>query len=129
MRTSKPKDYWKLINSIDKKRNESPISMETLFNFFKTLNINDIDASQETHQPAKPAAQHNINENNNIHILNDPITESEIYNSIKTLKLNKSSGNDDTVNEYIISTKHIMMPIYVFNAILESGNIPTDWLT
>ena len=53
--------------------------METLFKFFKTLNINDIDASQqETHQPAEPAAQHNINENNNIHILNDPITESEI---------------------------------------------------
>ena len=50
MRTSKPKDYWKLINSIDKKRDKSPISMESLFNFFKTLNINDIDVTQQ--QPA-----------------------------------------------------------------------------
>ena len=129
MRTSKPKDYWKLINSIDKKRDKSPISMESLFNFFKTLNINDIDVTQQ--QPADLDAQNDVNGNNNTQVLNDPITESEIFESIKTLKLNKSSGNDDIVNEYIISTKHIMMPIYIklFNAILETGTIPTDWLT
>ena len=121
MRTSKPKDYWKLINSIDKKRDKSPVSMESLFNFLKTLDINDIDVTQQ--QPADLDAQNDVNGNNNTQVLNDPITESEIFESIKTLKLNKSSGNDDIVNEYIISTKHIMMPIYIklFNAILETG--------
>ena len=132
MRTNKPKDFWKLINSIDIKHDELPIAMETLFNFFKMLNMNDIDpAARETQQHADPDDQNDENENDNSQILNDPITESEIYEAIKTLKLNKSSGIDEIVNEYIISTKQIMIPIYVklFNAILETGNIPTDWLT
>lgn len=35
------------------------------------------------------------------------------------------------INEYIISTKHLMVPIYVrlFNAMLDTENIPSDWLT
>ena len=89
MRTSKPKDYWKLINSIDKKRDESPISMESLFNFFKTLNINDIEVTQQ--QTADLDTQNDINGNNNTQVLNDPITESEIFESIKTLKLNNQA--------------------------------------
>ena len=128
MRTNRPKDYWKLINSIDKKHNESPIAMETLVDFFKTLNINDINIEQQDTHHADHGDQNNEDSTN---VLNELITESEVHESIKTLKLNKSSGIDDIVNEYIISTKHIMVPIYVklFNAILETGNIPSDWLT
>ena len=59
------------------------------------------------------------------------LANQNIYEAIKTLKLNKSSRIDEIVNEYIITTKHIIVPFYVklFNAILETGNIPTDWLT
>ena len=105
--------------------------METLSNYFKTLNINDIDlTTNETFQHPEPDYNRNTYMNNNSQILNDPITEAEICASIKLLKLNKSSVNDDIVNEYIISTKHIMIPVYVklFKAILETGNIPTDWV-
>ena len=128
MRTNRPKDYWKLINSIDKKHNESPIAMETLVDFFKTLNINDINIEQQDTHHTDHGDQNNEDSTN---VLNEFITESEVHESIKTLKLNKSSGIDDIVNEYIISMKHIMVPIYVklFNAILETGNIPSDWLT
>ena len=81
MRTDKPKDYWKLINSIDRKRDESPIYMETHLNYmyFKKLNINDIDlTTHETHQRPDPDDQNNVNVNKNSQNLNDPITESEI---------------------------------------------------
>ena len=63
-------------------------------------------------------------------ILNRAITATEISNAIKTLKLNKSSGTDDIVNEYIISTKELFMLVYkkVFNLILDNGIVPTHWL-
>ena len=46
------------------------------------------------------------------------------------LKRNKSSGTDDIVNEYIISTKELFMPVYenLFNLILDNGIVLTDWL-
>ena len=62
--------------------------------------------------------------------LNNPINQHEISAAIKALKLNKSSGIDEIINEYIISTKHLMLPIYVklFNIILNSGIVPSDWI-
>ena len=71
-------------------------------------------------------------------ILNRAIT-TEINDAIKTLKLNKPSGTDDIVNEYIISTKEtttknkknnkkLFMPDYekLFNLILDNGIDTTD---
>ena len=59
------------------------------------------------------------------------ITEREIELSIKSLKLNKSSGSNGIFNGYIISTKHsrVMLPIYLllFNTVLDTGHIPSNW--
>ena len=54
--------------------------------------------------------------------LNDPISNKEINTAIKLLLLNKSSGVDDVLNEYIISTKHIVVSVYrkLFSLILEN---------
>ena len=41
-------------------------------------------------------------------VLNEFITESEVHESIKTLKLNKSSGIDDIVNEYILQVRSLI---------------------
>ena len=62
--------------------------------------------------------------------LNVPINDNEINIAIKSLKLNKSSGVDAILNEYIISTKQILMPVYrkLFNLILENGIVPSDWV-
>ena len=38
LRTENPKDYWKLINSIDKKTDSIPISINDIFDYFKVLN-------------------------------------------------------------------------------------------
>ncbi|MEW8546520.1 MAG: reverse transcriptase family protein [Candidatus Thiodiazotropha sp.] len=136
MRTEKPKDYWRLIHSIDRNKDEMPISIDVLFNYFKTLNSNDIDvADEEIQNNENIFHDRNFIENANLHIppsaLNDHITENEIISSINLLKQNKSSGTDNIINEYIISTKHIMIQIYVklFNDILETGNIPSDWVS
>lgn len=118
MRTEKPKEYWKLIHSIDKNNDEIPISIDVLFNYFKTLNSDDTDMFvEEIQNNENIVLDRSVLENANLNIhpsaLNDPITVSEIILSINLLKQNKSSGSDCIINEYIISTSHIMVPIYV----------------
>ena len=46
------------------------------------------------------------------------------------LQNNKSSANDDIINEHIKYTSNIMLPIYVsfFNIVFDSGIIPESWL-
>lgn len=136
LRTEKPKDYWKLINSINKKTENIPIEINDMFEYFKTLNKND-DYEDVTADTATPEIFLNIADFENDEAfnisqssLNSPINESEINIAIKALKLNKACGTDGIVNEYIISTKHIMMPIYIklFIIIIENGAVPSDWV-
>lgn len=134
LRTEKPKEYWKLINSIDKKNNNIPISMENMYNYFKTLNSYTLDAEEITSVPEILINPINFDNYQTIDSsqasLNNPISEIEILCAIKSLKLNKSGGADEIVNEHIISTKHLLMPVYVklFNIILETGIVPSDWV-
>ena len=62
--------------------------------------------------------------------INQPISPDEIMHCIKLLKLNKSSGIDNIVNEYIKSTANVLLPLYtkLFNIIFETGFFPTQWL-
>ena len=139
-RVENPKRYWKMINSIDKKHDEIPIEMNVIFDYFKELNSNnnDLEISQTSRINSDTRNSDTID---NVHILvndetiasssalNDFITETEIDSTIKTLKSDKSCGCEEIVNVYITSTKHFMLPIYtsLFNIILDSGNIPSDW--
>lgn len=41
MRTEKPKQYWKLINSIEKNRDEIPVTIDCFYNYYKELNTCD----------------------------------------------------------------------------------------
>ena len=51
--------------------------------------------------------------------------------AIKELKCNKAHGIDGVLNEYIKYTADLMIDIWVklFNRILDSGEIPSDWST
>ena len=62
--------------------------------------------------------------------INDNISADEILKRVKLLKNNKTCGEDLLYNEYISSTIHIMMPLYVelFNLIFNTGNVPELWL-
>ena len=63
-------------------------------------------------------------------ILNEDITENEIYKCIQGLKNGKACGDDMIINEYIKSTCSVFMPIYVklFNIVFHSGIVPELWL-
>ena len=88
LRTEQPKQYWKLIISINKKKDNIPISADEMFNFFKSLNSDD--DTQEMNADL-PNIQLNINFlnddddtlNESQEILNRAITVTEINNAIK----------------------------------------------
>ena len=63
-------------------------------------------------------------------ILDKFITAEEILKVIRNLKNNKAAGPDYILNEYIVATKELLLPLYVklFNRVLDSGKIPVDWL-
>ena len=64
-------------------------------------------------------------------MLDEDIKETEISYAIMNLKNNKAAGHDQILNEYLKSTIHYMMPVYVklFNIVYSSGSIPDSWKT
>ena len=71
----------------------------------------------------------NLDINIDNQILNKPFTEIEVRKAIKTLKNNKCGGIDLILNEVIKNSPDILIEIMVklFNVILDSELIPTDW--
>jgi hypothetical protein len=93
LKSTNPREYWKIINSGNKK-NSPEIPIDILFDYFKKLNEkgDDIDDSDINQNNTR------VRELNNI--INAPITREEIEKAIKSLKNNKSSGDDYFLNEY-----------------------------
>ena len=63
-----PKEYWKVINSLDRNSDESSINLETLYNFFKDINDN-------TTQNESEGNEINIDISDDDEILNSWVTE------------------------------------------------------
>lgn len=124
LKNKSPKEYWKIINSVDSKKPDCNIELGTLFTFFKSIN------EQSDSENGQSENNINISLDDNDSILNSPITDREILKCIRSLKNNKACGNDDIINEYIKNTSNIMMPLYnsFFNLILETGILPDTWL-
>jgi hypothetical protein len=63
--------------------------------------------------------------------INGQITADEILKSIQDLKTQKACADDNIINEYIKSSAHLLIPIYVklFNCIFDSGKVPCTWLS
>ena len=61
--------------------------------------------------------------------LDKDILEIEIVHAIGKLKLNKSVGNDDILNEYFIKCKDTLLPCLhlLFNNVFNSGHFPSIW--
>ena len=76
MKNKTPKEYWKIINSIDNKKDDNNIELDTLYTFFKDLNKQpDIDNDSCDNNK-------DISVDDNDEILNSPITDSEILKCI-----------------------------------------------
>ena len=116
----KPKDYWKILNP-KKHQKDNSITIKPLYDHFKALG----DQS--------PSNQGNITVDDipdeGDEILNNDFTIIELNKLINKLKNNKSSGIDNIINEFLKyspeSYKHLLLKL--FNVILKTGIIPTDW--
>jgi hypothetical protein len=127
LRTSNPKEYWKILNQSDGNKNDTcNLGITEVSDHFEKLNsVNPITDEEETDLQNKG----NVNTNNYESLLNANFTNEEIERAINKLKNNKAHGSDLIINEYLKCTKQIMIPVYVrlFNIILNSGIIPSDW--
>ena len=123
LKVENPKEFWKIINSIDQDNDEQNINLDTLYNLFKTLNENNDSADEDNEINLQFIDDHD-------EILNSSITESEILRCIKSLKNNKCPANDNILNEYLKHSQGKMIPVYValFNLVLDTGIIPDPWL-
>lgn len=124
LRSSNPSEYWKILNKNTDCNKLPPISVKTLFEHYKDLNagINVNDESDDVF---------NFNDvTYDDSFLNQPITSEEIKNCIKMLRTQKSPGDDLVINEYIINTVDLFIPVYgkLFYAILDTGIVSSDWL-
>jgi hypothetical protein len=122
--TKNPKDYWKILNSIKPQDSSKQPSIDDFYNYFNGANNSDENRQQinedffDNRQP-------------NLELLNGQITESEILKAISKCKNCKAASPQDFIyNEYIKSTKQLMIPLYIrlFNLILDSGQLPDPWL-
>ena len=105
-----------------------------MFDYFKTLNAKEEAEFNDNEQIPEVLIDIPNPENNEAfclskEALNSPISENEINAAIKLLKLIKSGGIYEILNEYIITTKNIFMLTYkiLFNIILDNRIVPSDW--
>ena len=96
------------------------IELDTFQTYFSELSRNDTKTRETV-----PANQ---NQNTN-ETINEPFTKNEICKHITSLKNNRASGADNILNEFIKHCPEELIPAIVklFNVILETGIIPTDW--
>ncbi len=123
LKSTNTKEYWNLLR--DKRSKVKPeVPIDIFHDFFKDLNSGFDDNDDIINITL--AENHELNEN-----INGEITEDEILKCVRQLKNGKASGDDLIVNEYIKSTCHMLMPVYLklFNLIFNTGKIPEAWLT
>ena len=115
LHSSKPKDFWKLINKNAKSQESEDLDINTFYEYFKKINL-----AQENDEDIEI----NYGLSDNDEILNITITQSEIEKCVKNLKDNKAHTNDNILNEHIKNTISTMSPIYevFFNIILTMGS-------
>ena len=58
-----------------------------------------------------------------------PFTYDEVCKQISKLNNNKAAGNDDILNEFLKNCPEKMIKLItkLFNIVLDSGYIPTEW--
>lgn len=124
MKTKDPKSYWSLLNkSSDKSKSVvNKVALETFYDHFKNLN------NENEGQDVFTFDIHNSEVNDNFELYRS-FTEDDISRSIKSLKNNKSCGNDLILNEFLKGVSGKMSNVFckLFNIVFESGVIPSSW--
>ena len=118
--SSPPKYFWEIINKDRPPQSVNDLPLDTFKKHFESLNSGN--GEDIIDRPNLDINMDNI-------ILNEPLTEIEVKKAMKTLKNNKCGGIDLILNEFIKNSPDILIGILVklFNVILDSELIPTDW--
>ena len=120
LKSTDPGKYWSLINPRKKQNKIGDLSMDTVRTHFSDMNKNI----------SNPSENKSENQNNIINdTINGPFTYDEIKKHTNDLKKNKSPGVDYILNEFIkyCPEKLIYVIVTLFNIVLESGVIPSEW--
>ena len=124
LKSTNPKEFWNILNkSSEGKHTLAKISIESFAKHFQKLGETNTDFDDE------PAFDpRNIDHSNNEE-LNKDFTVNEIKFLISKLKSNKACGIDNIRNEFLKNCPCDMIEIitFLFNIVLQSGFIPSDW--
>ena len=119
-----PKKYWRKLKGNNNK-NKNDFNLD-FFEHFKNLasketTLNDCGRNEIKNILAK-------NENRN-QLLDKEITPEELNSSIKNLKRDKSCGNDEIINEFIIYAPSYIKDflLIMFNTIISLEYVPEKW--
>ena len=88
MHSTRPKDYWRYLNSLNDKHTTKTPPLQEVYDYFKETNFSP---NVETYY----FEQTGFNEDNYNDKFNVPITETEITAAIRDLKTGKSVGLDE----------------------------------
>ena len=124
LKTKDPKSYWSLLNkSTDQiKTIVNKVALESFYDRFKNLNNVNNDNNDFNFNIQ------NADVNDNFE-LNKSFSENDIVHAIKSLKNNKSCGNDLILNEFLKCASGKMLSVFckLFNIVFTSGVIPRSW--
>ena len=131
IKSTDPKMYWNYLK--DKQKlydNKNQPECETFATMFKASS-NDKENVNREEKDENINFMNYININMYTRFLNNNITNSEVMTAINRLKINKSHGLDNILNEFLKATSEKLVNIFVdiFNLILETGLMPTSWTT
>ena len=119
LKSKDPREFWNIINKHNNKNNDvnQPTCNEFL-NMFKMFGEGVTNDENEYETDVENP------------ILNDPIIVQEVINAIKKLKSNKAYGFDHVINEFLKYSCDKMSTVLMklFNLVLETGIVPTDWV-
>lgn len=125
LKSNNPREYWKILNSTNRVRSVTVnASIESFHDHFAKLSYDpSVDERNEIgFDPTKIT-------NSTNEFINQPFSVTEIENCIRKLKNQKASGADFIINEYLKHLPDYLLPhlVRLFNIILDSGIVPTDW--
>ena len=129
-----PKEYWNIL--ADKKTNNAKQTQppsDDFLNFFRNMwkgeNSEPATNTTNINTDFKPINENEKYQNIDSSCLNLDITNEEVMNSIQNLKTNKTHGIDLILNEFLINSSSKMIDTFVkiFNLVLNTGHVPTEW--
>jgi len=121
--------YWKmLIQSAHIKSPDIPVS--SFEEYFKAVNNPD-DPFFQVDEDIVHFNERFVRDEFQVmfHELDTDVSLEEINKGIKQLKLNKSAGPDNCLNEYFIRGNTVVIPCLqsLFNVIFKTGYFPETW--